>query len=214
MWTNIIQNSKEKAMNTIALSMELSFTVGTSCSFGILAIAHELISIYYGPAFLACVPILIALTMVPILYGWSNVIRMQYVIPNGRDSIYIAATFSGAIINLLLNFIFIPLYQAYGATIGTIAAQLVVALVFTMSVRKELPLKRYVVKSIPLFVIGLIMFIGIKGVQHFHEESVIWLIIDIIVGGIIYCLFYLLYGKLSKNNLSSLIYTRIFRGNG
>ena len=99
------------------------------------------------------------LTPVIFLNGWANVLRMQYVIPRGLDSIYIKATLAGAIVNLIINFIFIPPYGSVGAAIGTIIAQIVVTLVFTVYSRKDLPLKTYLINNIPFVLIGILIFI-------------------------------------------------------
>ena len=44
----VYHNEKEKAEKTIGSSMDLTFLVSTSCMFGVLAIADELVLIYYG----------------------------------------------------------------------------------------------------------------------------------------------------------------------
>lgn len=38
--------------------------------------------------------------------AWANVIRTQYLIPNKRDSIYLTSTMVGAILNLIINWMF------------------------------------------------------------------------------------------------------------
>ena len=55
--------------------------------------------------------------------SWANVIRTQYLIPNKRDSIYLTSTMVGAILNLIINWMLIPKYQANGAAFGTIVAE-------------------------------------------------------------------------------------------
>lgn len=198
----VYHNESEKAIKTIGSSMELTFLISTSCMFGIFAIANEFVLIYYGENFIKSGPILMSLVPTIIMYGWANVLRMQYIIPNNLDMVYIKSTFAGAAINLIFNWIFIPKYQAVGAAIGTIAAQLTVALFFTFSVKRNLPLKKYILNNMPLWVIGMVMFGVIKIFQRFHEVSFTWLILDVVSGAIAYGVLYFCYGLVSKNNLA------------
>ena len=154
----VYHNESEKAVKTIGSSMDLTFLISTSCMFGVLAIANEFVLIYYGEEFVKSGPILMTLVPIIILYGWANVLRMQYIIPNNLDMVYIKSTFAGAGINLIFNLIFIPRFNALGAAFGTIAAQLTVALFFTFSIGKKLPLKNYFKNNLVLWVIGLSMF--------------------------------------------------------
>lgn len=200
--SHVFHNDFQNAERTIGLSMELSFIISTVCGFGIFAVAQELVAVYYGENFLQSAPILLALCPTIMLYGWANVIRMQYIIPNSMDRVYIKSTIIGAIVNLICNMIFISQYQAIGATIGTIAAQFSVAAVFTTAVWKRLPLKKYFIASIPLWGIGLIMFLIIKLVQQFHDANLQGLITDVFIGGIVYTALAIVYGLRVKNSLA------------
>lgn len=201
--SHIFKKDEGGAFDTLAYSMDLSFAIGSAFCFGLAAIANELVLVYYGTAFSSSGPILMALTPMIILYGWANVIRMQYVIPNNLNYIYITSTIAGAVVNLIFNLIFIPRYKAVGATIGTLAAQFTVALVFTICVKKKLPLRQYAKRETPLLVIGLLMGIVVYYVSRLHPISLKWLIVDVLVGGVVFGTLYFWYGWKSKNNLAS-----------
>ena len=201
----VYTNEEEKAVKLIASSMDLTFLISTSCMFGVLAIANEFVFIYYGEEFIKSGPILMALVPCIIMYGWANVLRMQYIIPNNLDMIYIKSTFAGAGVNLICNLIFIAKFQAIGAAIGTIAAQLTVALFYTFSINKKLPFKTYLRNNIVVCLIGFVMFCVIKGAQQFHPVSLKWLIIDIIIGAATYGIIYFVYGLFSKQNLAGVL---------
>ena len=201
----VYTNEEEKAVKLIGSSMDLTFLISTSCMFGILAIANEFVFIYYGEEFIKSGPILMALAPCIIMYGWANVLRMQYIIPNNLDTIYIKSTFAGAGVNLICNLIFIAKFQALGAAIGTIAAQLTVALFYTFSINKRLPFKTYLRNNIVVCLIGFAMFCVIKAVQQFHPVSLTWLIIDIIIGAVTYGILLFIYGLYSKRNLTGVL---------
>ena len=109
----------------------------------------------------------------------------------------------------MCNLVFIPKYQAYGATIGTLAAQSTVVLVFTIYVRKDLPLWGYFVRNIPLFIIGSLMMVAIKITQCFHGISITGLLIDVIIGAFVYFVLFILFGMISKQHLAGVIMSTI-----
>ena len=106
---------------------------------------------------------------------------------------------------MICNLIFIAKFQALGAAIGTIAAQLTVALFYTFSINKRLPFKSYLRNNIVVCLIGFAMFCVIKAVQQFHSVSLKWLIIDIIIGAVTYGFLLFIYGLFSKRNLAGVL---------
>ena len=197
----VYHNESDRASKLISSSMDLTFLISTACMFGVLAIADEFVLIYYGLNFIKSGPILMILVPTIIIYGWANVLRMQYIIPNNLDTLYIKSTFAGAAVNLGMNFIFIPKFQAVGAAFGTIAAQLTVALFYTFSINKKLPFISYVRNNLVLLLIGVAMFGVVKSFQQFHSVSIIYLILDIVIGAVTYGILLFVYGLFSKKNL-------------
>ena len=69
--------------------------------------------------------------------------------------------------NLIINWMLIPKYQANGAAFGTIVAEFSVMLVQMVAVKNELPMRKYIMSYSPILIIGLTMAvlvdrIGIK----------------------------------------------------
>ena len=210
-----MSNLRAKADNSegalLSQSMDLSMVLASICAFGLASVSVELVDVYYGVEFHSSGLIMLMLTPVIFLNGWANVLRMQYVIPRGLDSIYVKATLAGAIVNLIINFIFIPPYGSVGAAIGTIIAQLVVTFVFTVFSIKELPLKSYIKNNIPFILIGIVMFIIVKLIQMLHADSWVGLAIDILVGGSFYILASALVSKRYPNHIVGLIFGKLNR---
>ena len=210
-----MSNLRAKADNSegalLSQSMDLSMVLASICAFGLASVSVELVDVYYGVEFHSSGLIMLMLTPVIFLNGWANVLRMQYVIPRGLDSIYIKATLAGAVVNLIINFIFIPRYGSVGAAIGTIIAQLVVTFVFTVFSIKELPLKSYIKNNIPFILIGIVMFIIVKLIQMLHADSWVGLAIDILVGGSFYILASALVSKRYPNHIVGLIFGKLNR---
>ncbi len=199
----------ESEEKLLGLSMDLSLVLASVSSFGLAAISQELVNIYYGRAFEPSGFIMLLLTPVIFLNGWANVLRMQYVIPRGLDKIYVKATFAGAIVNLIINALLIPRYSSIGAAIGTIIAQFVVACVFTKYSKVDLPLAYYLKRNIPFIICGIAMFAAVKLIQLTHSESLVGLIIDILVGGLVYTILSACFAKRDTKHLMGIMLARV-----
>ena len=69
--------------------------------------------------------------------GITNVLGIQILVPLGREKTVLVSEIVGAVIDLILNAILIPLYGAAGAAIGTLAAEFAVLVVQYIALRSE-----------------------------------------------------------------------------
>lgn len=198
----------ESNKSYIEKSMIFVMFLGTAISFGILGIAKDFAPLFFGVQFQTTGTIIMALTPTILLISWANVIRTQFLIPTKRDRIYIKSVIIGAVINLTLNFIFIPLFGAFGAAIGTVAAEFSVALIQTIATRKYLEYKKYISNSIPFFISGLVMYLVVWIISLQNIDSIYKIFIQIIIGAATYFISIFIIYKLFKNNnlISELIH--------
>ena len=156
--TNILKNGdKNSALKAIRNSMVFIVALTSAMAFGVIGITNRFIPFFYGKDFLGCTKLLPPLAITLVFIGWANVIRTQYVMPKGLDRHYVYSTIIGAIVNLIVNFIFIPFLSSMGAVIGTIFAELSVAIYLSTIARKSLPII-IVLKTTFFFpVIGILM---------------------------------------------------------
>ena len=113
-----IRKQKEYLLKSIEVTMFIAFAI----SFGIYSIADVFIPFFYGDAFLPSVTITKLLAVSVPFISWANVVRMQYLIPNEKDKIYVSSIVIGAVSNVIINYLLIPRYRANGAAIGTLCA--------------------------------------------------------------------------------------------
>ncbi len=184
--SNLVASGNHKeAMKYIQKSLLVSVFLSCSMAFGISAVCKEFVPLFYGVGYEECINIISLLVLSSVFISWANVIRTQYLIPNKKDKIYIVSVFMGAIVDIILNLILIPKYAALGASIATLFAEFSVCAYQTYQVRKEMPIKKYLKESIPLFMIGIIMYVITSSIP-FVINNLITLLIKVIIGGLIY----------------------------
>ena len=91
---------------------------------GIAAIAPNIIPWFLGPGYEKCVLLMQLFSPLVLLIGLSNVFGLQYLIPTKQDKKYTIGILSGAVTNLILNFVLIHYYWSLGAIIATLCAEL------------------------------------------------------------------------------------------
>lgn len=180
------KQDREKCMKYIEKSMQLALMISFATSFGLAAVADNFAPVFYGKEFTACAQLIKWLAPIGVIKSWANVIRTQYLIPNGKDSIYVVSVILGAVVNLIANLLLIVRIGTVGAVIGTVLAEAVVMLYQTWMSRKEMKFGKYLKKNIVYGGIGLVMFLVVYYIGTLGKPSVKLLLLQIGIGVLIY----------------------------
>jgi len=197
----IATGNTSKSNQYIRVSFKLVTTIGAAIAFGLIGVTNVLTPVYFGSEFLPTAPLITLLSITVFFMAWANVIRTQYLIPYCMDKVYLLSTITGAVLNLIINALLIPQYQAVGAAIGTIVAEFSVMFVQVVAVRKKLPVGRYFASVIPVMIIGLVMTVVVRIIGNQMSVSILTLVVQIGTGAIVYLSLLALYLYLSKDEM-------------
>lgn len=200
--SNIVANGDKKRVDDyIRISAKLVTLLSSAIAFGLMGVSSVLAPVFFGDEFIACGEIIRLLSVTVFFIAWANVIRTQYLIPNKRDSIYLTSTMVGAILNLIINWMLIPKYQANGAVFGTIVAEFSVMLVQMVAVKNELPMRKYIMSYSPILIIGLTMAVLVDRIGIKLGVSISTLAIQILAGGFFFCIATIAYLRISNDEM-------------
>mgnify|MGYP001693582180 CR=1 FL=1 len=179
----------EEKNDVLYRMFQVCFLIMIPMAFILLVIAKDFTSIYFGSGFEKSGDILMLLSSTIIFATVANVIRTNYLIPNEKDRIYVSSTIVGAVVNLILNLVFIKSLGAIGACIGTIAAESSVMIYQIIATRKNINYKK-VFLSISILIIKclVITLICMVLVNLLKVQGVIKIIITITLFVILYLL--------------------------
>lgn len=192
-------NKSEKFVMFLSLAM----------CFGLIAVGYRFAPFFFGDAFQKTGLLIMCLATTLPFISFANVIRTQYLIPSEQDKIYIKSVFLGAFINLVMNLIFIPKFDSIGACFGTIAAEISVMFYQSFAIRKELPIKKYIINSIPFLIKSIVMLLVIYPFNYIEMNVLVRIIIQVSLGCLVYGLLNMKY-ILSIINYKKII-NRLFR---
>lgn len=206
--SNIMSKGKKDKVNSyVCKSISFVIFMSMAMSLGLIAIGYNFAPMYFGDEFQKTGILIMLLAITLPFVAFANVIRTEYLIPAEKDRIYIESVILGAIINLIFNIIFIPRLQSFGACIGTVLAEITVMVYQSVKIRKELEIKQYVLNSIPFLIKAVIMFACVFVLNFININPLLRLMIQIIIGVIIYGIMNLKY-ILSMINFKSIIRKR------
>lgn len=194
--------NQEGAINYLKKSIILVACISSACTFGIIAVAPEFIHLYLGDGFETCIMLLYYLMPCLIFKAYANVIRTQYLIPLKNDKIYVTSVCIGAVVNFVFNFIFIPHFQAVGACIGTILAEIIVCLYQMQFIVREQKVGKYFLYGFVFQGIGGVMFLVLRSI-HFSGSEWIVLGEKIVLGGVVYVVLSVVYFLTKKKTMLS-----------
>ena len=116
----------DKFSRILKKTMHFIFLVAIPFSIYFMIYAKEGIFFLSGKAYAgAIIPMQIIMPTLTLI-GISNVTGIQMMVPLGREKQVLYSEIAGAIVDLVLNTIFIPIYGAAGAALGTLVAEAVV----------------------------------------------------------------------------------------
>lgn len=99
-----------------------------------------------------------------LLIGITNILGIQILVPLGRENIVLYSEIAGAIVDLLINALLIPIFQSAGAALGTLIAEFVVLVVQYYALKdevKEAFKEIHYLKIITALILGIILSIWV-----------------------------------------------------
>lgn len=164
----------------LVMCMALPFTVG------LMLLAAPVVRIFCGESFLEAIPVVYWTAPIIIFIGLSNVIGLQVLYPQGKENIVIWSTLGGAVFNLILNLMLIPIYSQIGAAIATFIAELAVLIIQIILGYRYFPLKIKDIKYQPYVVATIIMTLAVVAIVFATENMWMQLLLSMLVGGGLY----------------------------
>ncbi len=180
-------NDIDEIHSKIDTTLEYILFMSVAISFGIAGIAKGFVPWFFGEDFLSMTSMLIMLSPIILIIGISNCIGSLYYTPAGFRKQSTRYLIVGSITNLILNSILIPLYSGYGAIIGSLAAESVITILYVKNAGEYFNFSILFKKMWKKMLAGIIMLIVLFLLRNM-EPSIINTIIQIMIGGLTYCI--------------------------
>ena len=211
--SNLIQQNNQEKMATVFRTYLCAIScLSLAMAFGIAAIAPKFTPLFFGNEFIPCIVLIVLLSPALWLKAISTTVAQSYLIPTKSEKIYVVSVICGAAVNLIVNLILIPRYEAIGAVLGTVVAEAVVTIIQIIWIQKETNICDFYKEGVVLVGAGAIMFICVRLVSGalFGWFTVF---LEIITGVIVYTSIVFLYCKLVPDTSISKLVTSLLKQN-
>ena len=207
--TSLIEAGRgDESDDIFRLSVEMIVFISVAMACGIAAISKEFTPIFFGKGFNPCINLICMLAPVMIIKALSQTSRMQYLIPNHLENIFLQSVFAGIITNMIANMLLIGKYGALGAVLGTLFAEIVTCFWQYWRMRKYISCKKTLVKSTIYVLFGLIMYYTVRLIPLLGLSGLVSLVVEVLVGAVIYIILCLAYWKVANNTMLSVLLGR------
>ncbi|HAT4119831.1 TPA: flippase [Clostridium perfringens] len=191
-----------KLKNTIYKSFDFVNFMVFPMTLGLIAISNNFSKWFYGETFNGINILLKVGSFLMIAIGWGSVLGPQVLIPMKKEKEYTISIMLGAMINFVLNIIFIKKFQAVGTTVSSVIAEFSVTGIQMYYLRNILNTKTIINGIIKPLISSIIMFVIITMNTVFFNDAIIDTIIQILIGVSVYLLvMYLLKDNFIKEGI-------------
>ena len=176
-------------LDEVKIALRKAFVVISFLSipiaFGLIGLSDKFVPILFGDEFLSVIPLTKVSPVLVIIIGLGNVFGTQYLLAIGKNKEYTTSVCVGAAVNFCFNLILIPRFAAMGAVIATVAAELSIALIQFWFARVVFDLS-WIKETYKYWISGILMLGVVRVIGNFTEVNILWLIIQIVSGAIVY----------------------------
>ena len=170
----------------IDISMYLTCLLAFGFISVFMAVSDKLCVLYLGQEFISTGMALFYMSPLIAIVMIGDVLRSEYLIPAGKDTLFTICIIISGVLNVCLSFLLIPRVGILGAILGTIGAELFGTLYQIIASRSFYPIKFVVKNILPFLFCGVVTFLAVHFVDSMAPTSWTWLFVELILSAIIY----------------------------
>lgn len=154
--------------------------------FGIISISSKFVPLFYGEGYDKVIYLINIISPIIIAISFSGIIGQQYLLTTKQQKKYTISVTIGAIVNCILNFVFIRLWKSIGASIATVISEWSVTGIQFYLIRKEFKLKDIINWIWKYFIAAIIMCLVSLFLGFIINNRIISIILQILISVIVY----------------------------
>lgn len=208
----INENKKEEFNSLCKKSLNLIVLLAVPMCFGIISLAEQIILVFSGPNYLPAANCLCMISPVIVMISISFLTGTQIIPSISKEKISLISYIVGALSNCILNFILIPNLGAFGATLATLIAEIIITIIQFIYLRKLLVSKAFFINLLQALISASVMLVIIKIYLHFITSLPLQIIGSVIIGILIYFLVLFLFHNKTLQELKLKVKSKLSKG--
>lgn len=180
--TGKVEEFRELSRSTLNFIVMLTLPM----TIGLVLVATELMPIFSGSLFNPAILTLQFLSPLVLFLGLSSIIGTKILYAQDKENIVIKSTVIGALVNLALNFILIPLFSQNGAALASSIAELCVTGTMMVLGKEYIPYGFFNKQTGQAVLACFLMIVPIVVLKQFEMPVFLLLVLEIILASIVY----------------------------
>ena len=196
-------NKIDEIKRRISRSMDFIYFLAYGTMFGLVGIASRFVPLFFGKGYEPVIELLYFMTPLVVIVGTSNCLGNQYYTPSGQRKKSAMIIVLGAFVNLCLNLLLIPRFGSYGATFGSVVAELVISVIYVNKSSGFMTWRKLWEFSYKRIFAGFIMLLCVKSVGIIpYRPAAVVLLLQICCGVVVYfAILYFMHDSMIKELL-------------
>ncbi len=155
-------------------------------SIGLSLVSYHVTMLISGQHYVAAVPVMRMMNPIIVIIGISNFIGMQLFMPLRKEKYTLYSVICGAVVNFSMNLFLIPKYQAFGAAVSTLCAEITVTSVQLILAKDIVNIKGLNRQFTVYLFDSVIMCLPVVIIIKYIDNIFLSFILGIITGAIVY----------------------------
>ena len=181
------QGAEEEIRRRIRRSMDFTMLLGFGGVFGIVGIAKVFVPVFWGPNWDAVENLIYLMAPLTLIIGVSYCLGSLYYNPSGNRAQSARYIIIGAGVNLVMNLLLIPRWDAAGAVIASLIAEGTITFLYLQNCKGYLTVRTLADVTWKRLLAGAVMCLLVMALGRLPlENSILKLVIQILSGAAFY----------------------------
>ena len=138
----LIKNGMRNEYNALlSRGLQIILVISVPCILGIVILSNDIIVVLFGNSFIEASITLRILSVLILIFSFAYLMGHIFLISLGAEKYILEATIIGALINMGLNMLLIPLYKHNGAAIASVLSEITVTFIMIKKAKKSFSIK-------------------------------------------------------------------------
>lgn len=181
-----MNNEEEKCSEVVSRVFSIMLFLFVPCQIGIFMLSDEMVRLLFGQAFAPAGTTLRIASFLICTLGFSNLFGTQVLLTYGKEKLLLMTTVGGAVSNVVLNSILIPVYAQNGAAFASVISETIVTLLSIILASRYIRLRLDKSYVFDMLVSAAALIMTILCVNALVDNYILKIMISVLCGGIIY----------------------------
>ena len=171
---------------------DILLLISIPCAVGLNIVSKNATLLLSGKSFIEAIPVMKIMNPIIVITGLSGFIGSQIFIPLNKEKWTLMSVLTGVLVNITLNAIFVPLYGAKGAAIGTICSETTVFIINTILLSRVINILPVIKKFFIYLANSIVMAVPVYLLIKTIDNIILGFITAIVAGIFTYLIILLL----------------------